>query len=556
MIQKKIWALVCISLLLCGACEVNVTVSEELWEIERTTELRTLSLDDDEGVRNNNGDVAYVIATWRDLEYIGENFTEKTELLGFDYIVTSDITFPNLYITPSNEDGSYAKGGLIPIGTEKTPFTGSFDGEDFTIADVVINRGEENFVGLFGYVEGVSGNGADEPVNIASINNVHLKNIRVTGKNKVGALVGGAGKYIKFIDNSVIGFVNGKEDVGGLIGSISWDDDDPGDPGDDFFNVEIHNTRIEGAVMGENNVGGSIGNINLTATGFSINANINTIYSSGKVHGMINVGGLIGSITKGGNVVVSDRAVHAIYASGDITGKNNVGGLIGRLEKLNLDTGYAVGNVIGDTNVGGSIGILSGSRVHSIYATGNVSGNGDVKEHVGGLVGRVEERATIDTSYATGNVSGHEDIGGLIGVASESSVHTSYATGNVDGDINVGGFIGNMDATSTIENSYSTADVSRDINRRLFIGIKGNGMTTATTPSTNFVKGEDGVFMNVLLEDNGVGIDPVAGENGGVGENFTKENFTWIFEGENAMWHWLEDGKWPILKWQREAQGN
>jgi len=116
----------------------------------------------------------------------------------------------------------------------------------------------------------------------------------------------------------------------------------------------------------------------------------------------------------------------------------------------------------------------------------------------------------------------------------------------------VGGFIGNMDAASTIENSYSTADVSRNTSHGLFIGIKGNGMTTATTPSTNFVKGEDGVFMNVLLEDNGVGIDPVAGENGGVGENFTKENFTWIFEGENAMWHWLEDGKWPILKWQRE----
>jgi len=670
MIQKKLWALLCVGLLLFGACDVSISGlsslrNRKLFSMEETKELRT---------RLSGGNTEHIIKTWRDLEYISENFENEEELLEYDYVLTADIVFPNKDTASLDEKGSYAKEGFIPIGTKEKPFTGSFNGNNFTIENLVIDRNDKDFVGLFANVQGSSEDGT---VSEASLRNINLKNIKVTGEAKVGTLAGRVGEYVDVYNNRASGTVTGTSDVGGLIGNIIYTEGDHDTPTlsvtvqNSYANVNVTGTehrvgglvgstssstvenshatgKVEGAsyvggligylfkknaddkneyigakksyatgtVRGNNYVGGLIGRMisipiqgarskelikleasyatgDVTATnadGFNAQytgglvgevevGTIRNSYATGAVTGTNEVGGLVGEIDNESLIETSyargevegtskvgglagqltfNSLVKTSYARGEVEGTSKVGGLVGELTfTSSVKTSYATGNVTGTTDIGGLIGAASVSpSIISSYATGNVSGNGDVKEHVGGLVGRVEERATIDTSYATGNVSGHEDIGGLIGVASESSVHTSYATGNVDGDINVGGFIGNMDATSTIENSYSTADVSRDINRRLFIGIKGNGMTTATTPSTNFVKGEDGVFMNVLLEDNGVGIDPVAGENGGVGENFTKENFTWIFEGENAMWHWLGNGKWPILKWQREAQGN
>jgi len=113
----------------------------------------------------------------------------------------------------------------------------------------------------------------------------------------------------------------------------------------------------------------------------------------------------------------------------------------------------------------------------------------------------------------------------------------------------VGGFIGNMDTASTIENSYSTADVNGKTNVHVFMGIRGNGTGNQSMSTSNFVQGENNDFMRVWLGENRVNVESVVG--GG-----TMAAFGWTFEGENAMWHWLEDGKWPILKWQREAQGN
>ncbi|WP_027629552.1 hypothetical protein [Ruminiclostridium cellobioparum] len=65
-----------------------------------------------------------------------------------------------------------------PIGTQKTPFIGNFDGNDYTINNLTINKGTADYIGFFGYI------------NNATIKNVKLNNVSVTGKNNVGALVG------------------------------------------------------------------------------------------------------------------------------------------------------------------------------------------------------------------------------------------------------------------------------------------------------------------------------------------------------------------------------
>ena len=70
--------------------------------------------------------------------------------------------------------------GFAPIGTSSIPFSGSFDGQGYAIRNLYINRGDAEYVGLFGYVSG----------ELATISNVALDNATITGRNYTGALMG------------------------------------------------------------------------------------------------------------------------------------------------------------------------------------------------------------------------------------------------------------------------------------------------------------------------------------------------------------------------------
>ncbi|MEM4182060.1 MAG: hypothetical protein QXX68_02835 [Candidatus Pacearchaeota archaeon] len=67
--------------------------------------------------------------------------------------------------------------GFEPIGNETNHFRGSFDGRNFTINGLYINRTNLNYVGLFGYSSG-------------NISNVGLVNGNVSGSSYVCGLVG------------------------------------------------------------------------------------------------------------------------------------------------------------------------------------------------------------------------------------------------------------------------------------------------------------------------------------------------------------------------------
>ncbi|MBI3221905.1 MAG: PAS domain S-box protein [Nitrosomonadales bacterium] len=78
--------------------------------------------------------------------------------------------------------GMWGSGGFVPVGyytsyVNNAPFIGQFDGQNFTISNLTINRSAESYVGLFGY----SG---------AALRNVGLLDVTVNGGGSVGALVG------------------------------------------------------------------------------------------------------------------------------------------------------------------------------------------------------------------------------------------------------------------------------------------------------------------------------------------------------------------------------
>ena len=139
------------------------------------------------------------IANAHQLQLMAMNF-------GASYKLTSNIDFSSDLATGGKYPGMWSSAGFSPIGSTATKFTGAFNGQGYTIANLTINRPTTDEVGLFGYV------GAGVTVRDAG-----LLGAAVTGRNNVGALAGiNAGTITR---SYATGMVNGTGSyVGGLVG--------------------------------------------------------------------------------------------------------------------------------------------------------------------------------------------------------------------------------------------------------------------------------------------------------------------------------------------------
>jgi len=257
-----------------------------------------------------------------------------------------------------------------PIGdSEGNPFSGVFDGQGRTIANLRIVRKMGPWVGLFGQI----GQAFMKDVPPGHVRNLHLRNISVVGKDAVGALAGelSAGT----IKNcSVTGVVVGKGIVGGLVG---------------WGHGEVVSCTAAVEVHGEENVGGLIGDMSGIVTHCS---------SSGSVRGRTRVGGLIGtdgfaaffgSVPANNRPEVSEYTNKTMQCCSDcsVAGDEEVGGLIGAAVGAGaIQDCHALGPVDGRTQVGGLIGTTVGCCISRCFSAGQVKG----KEHTGGLIGKNE----------------------------------------------------------------------------------------------------------------------------------------------------------------------
>jgi len=102
-----------------------------------------------------------------------------------------------------------SEAGFVPLGT----FTGIFDGQEYKITGLFINRPSTDYVGLFGF----TGSGA-------IIKNVGLVDVKITGRDYVGGLVGynpGGTITNSYATGSVTGGNLVIILVGGLVGQSS-----------------------------------------------------------------------------------------------------------------------------------------------------------------------------------------------------------------------------------------------------------------------------------------------------------------------------------------------
>ena len=231
------------------------------------------------------------IYDWYDLDDVRKDLTAG-------YVLMNDLD--------ENTDG-YAElvereRGWEPIGERdedgNLSFSGIFDGNRNEIRDLFINRTEENYIGLFGYIEegseikNLSASDADVVGNystgglLGENNNGIIENLyfegKVSGNTRIGGLVGQNTGVVK--NSYTSGKLSGEINIGGLIG---------------VNDGLVSNTYSTAEIIGENWRSAGIGGLVGYNTGIVKNS-----YAAGYVSGGFDVGGLIGS-RYNGNVVNS-----------------------------------------------------------------------------------------------------------------------------------------------------------------------------------------------------------------------------------------------------------
>ena len=322
-----------------------------------------------------------------------------------------------------------------PMGSQKQPFTGSFDGDGHSITGMSITFDSDDksigapYLGLFGYVKGTADKKAE------------IKNLTLTGKLNItenyrnsyaysGGLVGGA-EYVSFTDVTVDVAVTAKQGtapypwsyIGGFAGTVK--------------NADFLRCVNNGTVTTDGDyVSGFVPKSEKTT--YTACAN------NGAITGRTKIGGF-GAEVKSTKVVDScNTGAIGLIAYG--TGKQAIGGLFAEIRYgSSITRSYNSGAVTGDCYVGGLVGTLSSSSdstngvnyIVDCYNSGAITGHSD-KNYcgIGGLVGNLDagmrsySQSYVHNCYNTGTVTDlglktAGNPGAAIGV-----MHADYSEGS------------------------------------------------------------------------------------------------------------------------------
>lgn len=316
----------------------------------------------------------------------------------------------------------------------KYGFYGNFDGIDYNIFGLTINREDTNNVGLFGVTHN------------ANISNVTLVGGSITGQSVVGSVVGAAlgSTHITNATNSAS--VTGTTDVGGIVGASRNERISDGNNGtisvdtNAVFTDLVNTGTIKGTDFNDNvtdtsisNTGGLIGYMyNGTLKGNSYN--LGDVSSEGH-----NVGGLVGHAVNStiGNPSVVDgkpvENVQVVYNRLDVEGAYNVGGIVGNMEGTTVQNAENSGNVTASGYTNGTYTFHTDNTKDN-YSDG-VSKTVDVNvSNVGGIAG-------VSSYYQDNNGNKHDN--NITDVLNIGSVSSSQAeSGKYYNAGNVGGIVG------------------------------------------------------------------------------------------------------------------
>ena len=200
-----------------------------------------------DGTANN----PYQIANWYQLDAVRDSADSNFLLIG------------------QLDGGSYGyadmverAGGWQPLGNFwDSQFSGRFNGQGYAIKDLQVERGQESYVGLFGYI-----------AESGRVENLRIEQLQISGGNYTGAVAGRNDGLIEKV--GVQGEITGDAQVGGVVGQ---------NQGEGL----VSNSYGRGQVSGSSRVGGLVG--------YNFGGRVESSFAAAIITGEQEIGGLVGS---------------------------------------------------------------------------------------------------------------------------------------------------------------------------------------------------------------------------------------------------------------------
>ena len=312
--------------------------------------------------------------------------TTAKQLNAFCDDVNGGNDYKGKYVALGNDiDMSQSTSAYIGAGTADTPFRGSFDGKSYTISNLNIKAGEENYQGLFGYADSTS----------------VLKNLKIAnpvlnvGGNYSAPLAGWCSGAVSGITVTGASLTYTNHTGAGVVGYM--------------LNNDITDCEFTGSITGAGENAGVVGELVGRAKGYNLKAHgsitmtstANTIYKA--------VGGVVASTlpSKDAEPVLSQS--YSDMQLTDKTGNAYVGGVIGQVLTGTVECSFNVGPISGAAStttkssgaVGGVAGNIYGGNLVDCY-NANIIINSNYSTQVGGVVGYVPSPSY--TSDSQGNI--------------------------------------------------------------------------------------------------------------------------------------------------------
>lgn len=226
------------------------------------------------------------------LEQMNVLLNESLDLKDKHFILMNDIDATD---TKNWDSGN----GWSPIAG----FTGTLDGDNHTILNLYIRRTTLRHVGFFGLIRSTS----------AVIKNLHFADADVTGRDRVGILLGMIERGALAMNCSSSGVVKGRDHIGGLVGRVN---------GDGYVYNSFTTASTYGTQATDTRVGGFSGS-NFVGDN-AIESIISNCYATGAAYGPDRIAGFIGRNLQG-SIINS-------YSTGSAAGITEVGAFIGQFQ--------------------------------------------------------------------------------------------------------------------------------------------------------------------------------------------------------------------------------
>lgn len=320
----------------------------------------------------------YIITNGKELKYF-QNEVAKGNTYAGKYIKQTQ----NIYLNNTEEYEKWNEkeptNKWIPIGDEKSGFSGTYDGGNNKIEGIYVKEGSKEKQGLFGYIYN------------ANIKNIVIEKGYIEGGNYTGGIVGHAQN--SSIDNSKNKnvTVKGANYVGGISGSFYV--------GAMNGEKELKNCINEGNIEGAVYVGGVVGECSTnTLPGQDKNdpsskIKMYNINNKGKVTGKEQIGGIAGSLR-------GYRGYTYLYNSsnsGDVLGEKYLGGCAGNFYSSDGYGGMQGNLYVGNFyNVGNIQSVIEGEE-----SIGGIYGDATCQQQGGGAIMKIENCYSLNKTVGT-----------------------------------------------------------------------------------------------------------------------------------------------------------